>query len=301
MKYVIFIGILVTCIPVLAFSESGSHVSDSTNVTLENVGSPRPLLIVGASALLPGAGQFYTRHYLKGGTIIALEAFTASFAATWDQIASTRLEQYHVLLNTVTSTDSGYELADKFERALETKHLVLNAEFKRYNALTWLAGVYVYNLFDAFEATGLFRDTEERDPRKAFGLSVFPALGLGQIYNGSFSKAGLVMMTQVSLGVVAWNNHRLMKHAESNIERLRDTLITLPTIKADYLGAWDGKRRIARTNRNMYLWYSVFTYVIGMLDAVVDAHLHDYSEKMNIEPDLVPYHKGAGMMFRVNF
>jgi hypothetical protein len=301
MKYLFFVGILIICVPALLFSDSGSHVSDSSSTSLVNAGTPRPLLIVGASALLPGAGQFYTRHYLKAGTFIALEAFTASFAATWNQIAETRLVEYHTLLNTVTLIDSGYVLADKIERAMETKHLVLNAEFKKYNAFSWIAGVYVYNLFDAFEATGLFRDTEARDPRKAFGLSAIPALGLGQVYNGSYSKAGLVMMTQVSMGIVAWNNHRLMKHAEANIERLSDTLITLPAIKAEYLDNWDGKRRIARTNRNMYLWYSVFTYVIGMLDAVVDAHLHDYSEKMKIEPDLVPYEQGAGMMFRVTF
>jgi hypothetical protein len=37
----------------------------------------------------------------------------------------------------------------------------------------------------------------------------------------------------------------------------------------------------------MYLWYLVFFYGYSIFDAVVDAYLHEYPEKMKIEPDLV--------------
>lgn len=259
------------------------------------------LLTVGASALLPGAGQFYMKQRLKGGAFFALEVITVSSALFWAKTAEYRAGNYHSVLNTVTADDTGFVLAEKIEIALGKKHETLDAEFKQYNLLTWMSGVYVYNVLDAVGAANNFNDTEKRNPRVALGLSLIPALGLGQIYNGSLSKAGLVMMTQVSLGMLAWNSHRLMKHAEVNYDRVNDTTITQVAIKNEFSRHWDGKRRTALTNRNMWLWYSVFTYFIGMIDAVVDAHLHDYPNKMKLEPDLVPASEGFGLNLNVNF
>jgi hypothetical protein len=52
------------------------------------------------------------------------------------------------------------------------------------------------------------------------------------------------------------------------------------------LSRWSGERGSAFTNRNMYLWYSIFFYFYSVFDAVVDAYLHDYPDRMKIEPDL---------------
>jgi hypothetical protein len=51
----------------------------------------------------------------------------------------------------------------------------------------------------------------------------------------------------------------------------------------------------------MYLWYSILFYFYGILDAVVDAHLHDAGAKMKLEPDLVPQNKQVGLTLTVPF
>lgn len=290
-------GILIICISILAFSTQASNKVAS----LDSARHPmNPGTVVLSSGILPGAGQFLNRKYLKAGTFLALEAITVSTAVGWDRNARARLQVYHDAYRSALS-DTGSGRLHKMETVHTRKFQTLEAEFKRYNAMSWAGGAYLYNLFDAFQLTGLLQDNGTRNPSLAFGLAAIPGLGLGQIYNGAYSKAGLFMMTQVSFGVVAYNNHRLMRIAESNYKRISDTTITLPSIKSSTSSDWEGKRNTAMKNRNTFLWYSIFNYVIGMLDAVVDAHLHDYEAKMRIEPDLVPSESGPGLNLKLSF
>jgi Family of unknown function (DUF5683) len=96
-------------------------------------------------------------------------------------------------------------------------------------------------------------------------------------------------MGQVSLGLMAYSNQRLMTRAEANYARLNapgaDSLTR--QVAAQFNESWSGARYRAFTNRNMYLWYSIFFYGYSIFDAVVDAYLHEYPEKMKIKPDLV--------------
>jgi hypothetical protein len=290
--------ILLFCVAILALS---AEASDDTTSSGKSSREINPATVIISSGIIPGSGQLLNRRFLKAGTFIALEAFTVSSAVFWNSNAQSRVEEYHKILSSITPKDSSFVRAEKLEEAHGKKFQTLEAEYKRYNALTWAGGIYLYNLFDAFDLTGLYKDNGKRNPGLAFGLAAIPGLGLGQIYNGSYSKAGLFIMTQVSLGMLAYNNHRLMRIAEQNFTRISDTTMTLPLIKSEYTPDWDGRRQTAMRNRNMFLWYSIFNYVIGMLDAVVDAHLHDYNEKMKIEPDLVPSESGTGLNLKLSF
>jgi hypothetical protein len=119
-------------------------------------------------------------------------------------------------------------------------------------------------------------------------LAAVPGLGLGQMYNGSLGKAGMVMMGQVSLGIMSYSNERLIKMTEANSIRLKfstDSLTQL--VSRQYADDWGSYRYRAFTNRNMYLWYSMFFYFYSIFDAVVDSYLHDYPQKMKIAPDLM--------------
>ena len=49
--------------------------------------------------------------------------------------------------------------------------------------------------------------------------------------------------------------------------------------------SWTSKYNDAFHNRNTYLWYSLGCWLYGIVDAVVDAHLHDASTKMKLEPE----------------
>jgi hypothetical protein len=297
MKYYKNMGILLICVSFLAVA---AQASDKI-VSLDSARHPiKPGVLVLSSAILPGTGQFLNRKYLKAGTFLALEAGMVATATGWDRIARLRVQDYHRAYESALS-DTGIGHAQKMEKVHITKFQTLESEYKRYNVITWAGGIYLYNLFDAFQLTGLFQDNGKRNPRLAAGLAAIPGLGLGQMYNGSYSKAGLFVMTQVSLGVLAYNSHRLMRIAESNYRRVSDTTQTPVSVKSNYISDWDGKRNNAMKNRNSYIWYSIFTYVIGMVDAFVDAHLHDYDAKMKIEPDLVPSESGPGLNLQLSF
>jgi hypothetical protein len=290
-------GILLTCISFLAFAAQASDKLVSLDSTRHAI---KPGVLVLSSGIIPGTAQFLNRKYFKAGTFLALEAGMVATAAGWDRNARLRVLEYHKAYASALS-DTGIGRAQKMETVHIRKYQTLEAEFKRNNALTWAGGVYLYNLLDAFQLTGLFQDNGKRSPRLAAGLAAIPGLGLGQIYNGSYSKAGLIMMTQVSLGVIAYNNHRLMRIAESNYIRVSDTTITPLSIKTSSSLDWESRQNYAVKNRSSFLWYSIFTYVYGILDAVIDAHLHDYEEKMRIQPDLVPSESGPGLNLKLSF
>jgi hypothetical protein len=88
---------------------------------------------------------------------------------------------------------------------------------------------------------------------------------------------------------MAYNSHRLMNNATLHYARLNDPHADSLTVlfRNTYSDDWFSFRQRSFTNRNMYLWYSIFFYFYSIFDSVVDAYLHDYPQKMKIAPDLV--------------
>jgi len=78
----------------------------------------------------------------------------------------------------------------------------------------------------------------ERLPKKAVFYSIIP--GGGQIYNGKYLKAVLV------LGAENYNSTGLESY---------------------------------RQDRNKYAWWMGFAYIYGLLDALVDSHLSAFDER----------------------
>lgn len=265
----------------------------------------KPALAGVMSLLVPGGGQVYTGHYLKAGTFLALEAITGSVSYFWHKTSKVRSQEAYDLLREAR-TGAGIDSARVFEKYLQMEHSVLEARYKSYNMASWMIGGYLFNILDALDASGVLKDGGYRDPSVAAWLAAIPGLGLGQIYNGSLSKAGLVAMVQVSLGFVAYNYHRLMREAEKAMvfdkSKYSDNELEIKSVINDEFNrSWESKRSSAFRNRNTYLWYSIFFYFYGIFDAVVDAHLHDYDEKMKIWPDLVPQGDGAQLLLNMKF
>jgi hypothetical protein len=84
-------------------------------------------------------------------------------------------------------------------------------------------------------------------------------------------------MGQSMLGWMAYNNDRLMQSALDERSEVAEGFTTARD-------AWLRRYDEAARRRNLYLWYSIFFYFYGVLDAVVDAHLHDYDMQMRFEP-----------------
>ncbi len=282
---------------------SGSVATDSGTTTSVSGKSWNPLVTGGLSAVLPGAGQVYTGHYIKAGAFLALEAITASVASFWYRTERERnnyansLERRSLQL-ALSRADSmsGKEDADLWRFDAST------ARYSMYNVLAWMVGGYLYNVLDAIGCSRHFVSDSEKNPVRAAWLSALPGLGLGQLYNGAPGKAGMVLMVQTALGVKAVNEHRLMRKAEQkiiSIQKLTDS--TAIAARSEFTSDWEYRQGVAFRNRNSYLWYSLFFYVYGILDAVVDAHLHDYPKKMRAYPDLLTQLSAAGITVEYNF
>lgn len=155
------------------------------------------------------------------------------------------------------------------------------------NALWMMFGVHLFNVMDALSGTGAWQDDKPRSPKTAGLLSAVPALGLGQMYNGAYAKAGMVFMVQSSLGCMAYNFHGLMRRSERALTRLENPDRPEYAIRGDFVDSWESRRNESFRKRNTYLWYSLLFYFYGLFDAVVDAHLHDVSRQMKLEPDLI--------------
>jgi hypothetical protein len=266
-----------------------------------------PYISLGASMIIPGSGQLYTRHYVKGASFLLLEGITGYTSYYWLKLSNDQRDLRYSKQSIITSTSqwkNSFDSLQAFNEVRLLKQDELLYRYRGYNALAWAAGGYVYNVFDMIDHLNLIDKSGSRNPATAGWLSAIPGLALGQWYNGSVSKAGLVFMGQMGLGVVAYNYHRLMRNSEKEINNLSYSYTlqdTLAIKKKVYYDQWESERKNAFTNRNMYLWYSVFFYFFGIFDAVVDAHLHDFSDKMNMYPDLVPLDRGAKLQMNMKF
>lgn len=257
-----------------------------------------PVMSGAASMIVPGAGQIFTGHYVKAGFFIALEALFIGQALYWrsnseiaDNNATTTLNRN---MRPWTAMDSANRYKGRLDSAMNyeqfylDRHGAMDMRFSSYNFTVWAVGTYIYNMFDAVHSSNYFKNSDSKKPGTAALLAFVPGLGLGQLYNGSISKAGMVMMGQFSLAAMALNSNRLMKNAETHEKRL--SVVTADSLTkavgTAYSGNWGSVQNRAFTNRNMYLWYGFFFYFFSIGDALVDAYLHDYPKKMRIEPDL---------------
>ncbi len=93
--------------------------------------------------------------------------------------------------------------------------------------------------------------------------AMFP--GAGQVYNGRWFKAAMILSLEV-ISIYQWTlNGDIYKNYES--------------------GNYDLRKQRYLEKRNKFAWWAVFMYAYGMLDAVVDAHLNPFKSVMseNIE------------------
>jgi len=123
--------------------------------------------------------------------------------------------------------------------------------------------LFVICLVSSFLLGEAHPDTSDsiKSPKNAALSSIIP--GGGQLYNGKKFKAGLILVGEV-LAIVNWyNNSQLYSSYDAD----NDAEYPLP--KYRYL-----------EKRNKYVWWIGFIYIYGLIDAIVDAHLHPFEDVM---------------------
>jgi hypothetical protein len=286
-----------------------------------------PMKAAAISALIPGGGQIYTGNYIKSGAFLASEFVIGlvGYSRYWDRtnlqknssiMLDSLMHNPTVVLKTRTDTvknasktadsifidtlfsSTQYRMSYEYDRFLEKSN-----SFFVYQCIAWMSGLYYWNILDAIKNTRYFMNDDHKNPSTAFWLSAIPGLGLGQLYNGELSKAGMVFMIQMNLAYMIYNNNKLMHMCEDNLRKINNPAskeswaAEVTQLKSD----WDSRRDDAFRNRNRWAWYSIAFYFYSMFDAIVDAHLHDAKKKMKLEPDLLTGEKGIGLHCTMTF
>lgn len=94
------------------------------------------------------------------------------------------------------------------------------------------------------------------DPGKAFLAALIP--GGGQIYNKTWFRAGLVISGEIFYAI----QFQISRAQYNNYDHYTPSL---PLPKGRYL-----------EKRNKYAWWIAFVYIMGMMDAYVEAHLSSF-------------------------
>jgi hypothetical protein len=252
------------------------------------------------SALVPGVGQWYCDHKYRAAAFLVSEISFGLFSQNRrnmyatilnDQVKHSRLKaaSYYDSMRMFVHNQTLYQ--NYYEKCMaETMSSDLwmyqqkAARYSLYHGIEWMAGIYLWNIADAIDCSNAFHDSRPRKPSTAVLLSFSPYLGLGQIYNQSFFKAGLVWTSQTVLSIMAYDQHSLWNDCIEKRNQVNATKLLQNQTKQLRISEWNQELNTAFKMRNTYLWLLVFSYFYGICDALVDAHLHDYPINMQLQP-----------------
>jgi hypothetical protein len=238
---------------------------------------------VGLSAVLPGAGQIYGHHPVRGGFLIGLETLLAGLAIyselvdvpRWRDQAKVALDSADIYFGRQSlSPDSaglfearrGKQIAFARDRA----QLASQQEDLANSQLAWAVGLHLYGILDAAEIAYLshHRDTKTRSVKRAmlYGLAL---PGGGQLYNRRYGKFGMLWMTIGASVVSAYSRQDM-------VDLLNDRIRVAKLEGASNLEDLRLDRTLYRKRRNQYFWGMALFYVYAVLDGMVDASLSDF-------------------------
>lgn len=239
------------------------------------------------SSLLPGGGQFYSGHNVRGGFLVGLETLLGGIALysnlvdipNWRKQANQALDSADILfLEQSTHPEQNAELekrrTDKIEFARKRTQLASQQEDLSNSQAAWAIGLHVYGVLDAMEIAYLshHQDTQTRSVKSALyrGL-IFP--GGGQLYNRRYGKFGMLWMALGASAVSAYSRQEMVSLLN---ERLAVARVEAGTVSSSTISQLEKDRTLYRKRRNQYFWGMALFYVYASLDGMVDASLADF-------------------------
>lgn len=265
-------------------------------------------------SLLPGGGQYYTEHYVRGGFLTGIEGlliYDVFFNRSYQRerlLDRARPFQDSVLYFTTkvlearrnnAPLDSITEYQSKrqefLERVRAQSDKKMEQEDVRKAEVAWLIGVHLYGMFDTFGIwyNNNHRSTEYRDMKTAVLWALLP--GGGQIFNRDFGKAGLVYMGILGAAASVSTSQNMVNYYLD-----RKHLVEKENPKSEEYDRIVERVTYYRKNRNTYIWGGVLIYLYAIADAAVDALLSDFDSPMHMA--LVPnFNGGAQAVFSLDF
>ena len=242
-------------------------------------------------SLLPGGGQYYTEHYVRGGFLTGIEGlliydifFNRSFQR--DRLLE-RAQSFQdsvryftsKVLNSPRDSIASYHTKrlEFLERVRAQSDKKMEQEDVRKAELAWLIGIHIYGIFDTY---GIWynnnrRTTEYREMKTAVLWGLLP--GGGQIFNHDYGKAGLVYMGLLGAIASVSTSQNMVKYYLD-----RKHLIEKENQKSEEYERVTERVTYYRKNRNTYIWGGVLIYLYSIADAAVDALLSDFDSPLHM-------------------
>ena len=260
-------------------------------------------------SLLPGGGQYYTEHYVRGGFLTGIEGlliydifFNRSFQRDrlLDRAASFQdsvLFFSSRVLNGPRDSIAAYhsKRLEFLERVRAQSDKKMEQEDVRKAEVAWLIGIHLYGMFDTFGIwyNNNHRSTEYRDMKTAVLWALLP--GAGQIFNRDFGKAGLVYMGLLGAIVSVSTSQNMVNYYLD-----RKHLVEKESPTSEEYERITERVTYFRKNRNTYIWGGVLIYLYSIADAAVDALLSDFDSPLHMA--LLPnFNGGAQAFFSLDF
>lgn len=280
----------------------------------------RSSLFLLTSLMIPGSGQALCGHPVKGATFLAFEGILGAMA--YEEHSRYSLAHLRakaeagsllgLLGDTLEALNEEIEDLDSLTDSLVARFASLREDSVRQenrvvvgeggyaNSIQlrniyaiWAGGLYIFNLFDAIQVASR-RRAPVSGPKNT-KIAVWSSLlfpGLGQIYNNSYGKAGMIWMAQGALAVSAVYRHRMYTGYQAQLDLVREDSSLAAMDSSVYrwrMNEMESRRNYFRRARNSHIWYSIGFYFYNVFDAFVDAHLHSFDDRLEIalfpEPD----------------
>jgi hypothetical protein len=290
-------GFLIPVLWLFLFSasaESRTGMPEIDSLPLHDWGTPtEPLAYSKALALsicLPGGGQFYGGHPVRGGFLVGMETALAGFALysqladipRWKAQVRDALDSADLLFAEAARYPDQYPGLEIRRRAKITFARERNdiaekqADLAR-SQLAWAIGLHAYGILDAMEIVYLSRNPapRTRSARHALyrGLT-FP--GGAQLYNQRYGKFGMLWMALGASAVSAYSRQGMVDLLNDRLRATRAENLQGDFTASSSVADLEKDRTLYRKRRNQYYWGMALLYVYAILDGMVDASLSDF-------------------------
>ncbi len=266
---------------------------------------PTPLQAAAASLVLPGAGQWWTGHPIRGSILGTLELWLYGDALQRGLSGIPRLRKERNEIRSRMELEIARQETDKDTTASARAVLAklqdslsdasgsanISTDYV-HSEVAWALGLHVWGVVDAAESAWILNGG--RRPVRSMSTSALASAlvpGLGQILNGRYSKAALLYMG-VGGAIVSFHGRQEMVEfwkTESDIAFAEGRSTAVPNEQADFF----------RKRRNQYAWGLGLIYIYQILDAAVDARLSriDEASPLALEPSPL----GPGLVATLRF
>lgn len=270
--------------------------------TLER--SPTPLQAAAASAVVPGLGQWWTGHPIRGSILGALELWLYGDALQRNltgipklrserDAIRTQLHDEFVRIDGDTSFAGNAGVRDLQDSLMEASgNAALSTDYV-HSEIAWAVGLHAWGVVDAAESAWLRRGGVR--PQRSMGQAAWASAlvpGLGQILNGRYSKAALLYMAIAGATISLDGRQGMVEFwkDQSNQAALEGRSTTFAGEQADFY----------RKRRNQYIWGLGLIYVYQILDATVDARLAriETAPSLSLSPS---WQNGPGLVAALRF